>query len=449
MSLRRRLLLLVAGAIALAVAALVTSVYLVVSSQLHDQVEQQLFAAGLAVQSALTPAGGLPGPQNPPTARSPNIPRIIDTAGTVVETRGPPLPIPVTPEARAVAAGNRASSLETLPLNSERFGVLTLPLGPDRALQVMQSLAPVDAALGGLLRTSLIVGSSIALLAPLIGYAVAGGALVPVRRLSRTAERVARTADLAERAEVDGSDELASLAASFNSMLDRLQEVVAQLESAQRAQRQLVADASHELRTPLTTLRANLELLALDQRGHDVDRDEVVADTLAQIDDLAVLMGQLIDLAREDEREPQFTPVHLDQVVGEALDRVRQHYSAVSFDVELEPTVVAGSEESLSRAVANLLDNAGKWSQGGGRVEVALRDATLSVRDHGPGIDDDDLPHVFQRFYRGARGRGSPGSGLGLAIVARVVASHGGDVWAERPPDGGALFRMKLPTPDS
>lgn len=133
---------------------------------------------------------------------------------------------------------------------------------------------------------------------------------------------------------MDGSDELASLAASFNSMLDRLREVVAQLESAQRAQRQLVADASHELRTPLTTLRANLELLALDQLGPEVDRDEVVTDTLAQIDDLAVLMGQLIDLAREDERESEFTPVSLDQVIGEALDRVRQHYSAVSFHAE-------------------------------------------------------------------------------------------------------------------
>lgn len=447
MTFRRRLALLVAAAVVIVGAAVVGSVYVVVREQLRDQVEEELRELAEVVRAA-SPSGALPAPQGPQAPSPPNVPRIVDADGTVVQSRMPGLMLPVTAEAQAVAAGARESSLETLRLGSERYAVVTLPLGSGRAVQIAQSLAPVDDLLDRLLRTSLAVGGAVVLLAPLVGYVVAGGALVPVRRLSRTAERVAKTGDLGQRADAQGNDELASLAGSFNAMLDRLEEMVDTLERAQRAQRQLVADASHELRTPLTTLRTNVELLTLGSEMPDADRSDLATDTVAQIDDLTALVGQLIDLAREDEREPEKTPVRLDHVLEDALDRARQHYPALSFAVELEPTTVLGAQDALSRALANLLDNAGKWSPDGATVEVRMHDGVLEVRDHGPGIDAADLPHVFQRFYRGARTRGSPGSGLGLAIVGQVAASHGGDAWAEQAPGGGALLRLRLPATD-
>lgn len=444
MSFRHRLVLLVAGGVVLVGSVVVVAIYAVVRGQLLDQTEQELRALATVVRPAVSD-GRLPSPQRGPGARPPNVPRIVSADGEVIDTVAPRLEVPVTAQARSVAAGTLDSSFEIVDLGPERSAVITVPSGQDRALQIIQSFAPVEETLGRLLRTSILVGGGIVLLAPLVGYLVAGGALVPVRRLSRTAEDIARTADLGQRATVRGGDELASLAASFNAMLDRLEEMVGTLENAQQAQRQLVADASHELRTPLTTLRANVELLALGPHLAEAERDDLAVDTISQIDDLTGLMGHLIDLAREDEREPEREPVRFDEVVEDELDRTRPRYPDVSFAAELEATTVLGARDALARAVANLLDNAGKWSPQGATVEVSLRHGTLEVRDHGPGIDDADLPHVFQRFYRGAH-RGVPGSGLGLAIVGQVVSSHGGDVWAEQPDGGGTSFRVRLPT---
>jgi two-component system sensor histidine kinase MprB len=226
-------------------------------------------------------------------------------------------------------------------------------------------------------------------------------------------------------------------------MLDRLAEMVETVERARRTQRQLVADASHELRTPLASLRGNVELLALGSDG--ADRTELVSDVLQQLDGLTTLVSQLIELAREELREPERAPVALDQVVHETVRRMRQNYPHLEFAAKLEPTNVLGAPDSLTRAVSNLLDNAAKWSADGGLVEVSLHGGTLEVRDHGPGIDDADLPYVFERFYRGAGARERPGSGLGLAIVAQVVSAHGGEVRAERPAGGGALLTARFP----
>lgn len=449
MSFRRRLTVLVTGAVALTGAVVIVSLYLIVQQQLRGQVEDELDALVERVAAAVEASGNgsLPAPRGS-QARSPNlvnIPRIVDADGDVVDSLLPEVRLPVTSQARAVAAERRDSSFEIVESGSRRFAIATVRVSSDRAVQVARSLEPVDDVLARLLRASLIAGGVAVLLAPLIAHLVVGGALVPVRRLSRTARRVARTADLAQRAEARGDDELASLATSFNTMLDRLEDVVDELERTQQAQRRLVADASHELRTPLTTLRANVELLALDDGMTDDERAELADDTTAQIDDLTALMSQLIDLAREDDRQADRSPTRLDEVVRDAIDRTRPRYPDVSFTAELEPTVVIGTRDALSRAVRNLLDNAGEWSPATGTVEVTLEDGVLEVRDHGPGIDEDDMPHVFQRFYRGTQSRGRPGSGLGLAIVSQVVASHGGRAWAEAAPGGGASFKMRVP----
>jgi len=348
---------------------------------------------------------------------------------------------------RAVAGGEIGSSLETVAFRDTHFYVLTVPAGSDRALQIVHSLADVEEVLRQLLVAAVGFAAAGIVVAPLAGAAVATGALVPLRRSSEVAERVRRTGDLTQRVNARGRDELASFAQSFDAMLDELESMVAEVERARRMQRQLVADASHELRAPLAALRANVEVLSL---GSDAvaDRDALLADTLAGIGDLTTLVGQLIDLAREDQRVHERAPVRLDQVVADEAERIGRRYPAVELVMTLEPTSVLGDIEALARAVANLLDNAAKWTPAGGTVHVGLRDGTLEVRDQGPGIDAADLPRIFERFYRGSRSGGVSGSGLGLAIVAQVLSSHGGTVSARSGDDGGAVFTARF-TPAS
>ena len=446
MTLRRQLALLTAAAVAVTAVVSAVAVYTVVRHQLVGQVNRDLRRVAAVHAAGSVGLGGLGRPLTAVTYRPPYLPRVISADGRIVTARFPHVSYPVTPEAKAVAAGRRSSSIQTVRFGSEHMQVITVAAGAGRAFQAAESLASVNGTLHRLFIALLIVAGAGVLLAPLAGRAVAGGALRPVRRLTRTAGDIARTGDIRYRIDVDGHDELASLGASFNAMLDRLAGMIETVERAQRAQRQLVADASHELRAPLTSLRANVELLALGPDAPVGDRAELVRDTLNQLEGQASLVGQLIDLAREDLREPERMPVRLDEVVEEALAGTRAHYPSIRFEAELEQTTVLGAREALSRAVTNLLDNAAKWSPSSGAVEVRLAGGTLEVRDHGPGIDGADLPFVFERFYRGARARDRPGSGLGLAIVQQVVSSHGGEVRAERAPGGGTLLAASFPT---
>jgi two-component system sensor histidine kinase MprB len=219
------------------------------------------------------------------------------------------------------------------------------------------------------------------------------------------------------------------------------------LADARRAQRRLVADASHELRTPLTSLRTNLEVLGAEHALAPTDRERLRTDVVAQLEELSVLVGDLIDLAREEEprEDAALQDVRLDELVAHAVARARRHAPVVSFVSDLEPCLVRGAPERLDRAVANLLDNAAKWSPPGATVEVRVRDGAVTVRDHGPGIAAEDLPFVFDRFYRAADARGRAGSGLGLAIVRQVAEAHGGEVSAAPADGGGALLCLRLP----
>jgi two-component system, OmpR family, sensor histidine kinase MprB len=216
------------------------------------------------------------------------------------------------------------------------------------------------------------------------------------------------------------------------------------LEESQRKQRQLVADASHELRTPLTSLRTNIEVLASERRLPAAERKRLLSDVVEQLTEMTTLIAELIELARAGERRVEPEDVRLDLLAGDAVERARRNRPQVTFKTELEESLVNGVPESIERAVANLLDNAAKWSPPGGEVDVTVRGATISVRDHGPGIDDADLPYVFDRFYRAASARGMPGSGLGLAIVRQVADAHGGDVIAERADGGGTRITLRL-----
>jgi two-component system sensor histidine kinase MprB len=235
-------------------------------------------------------------------------------------------------------------------------------------------------------------------------------------------------------------DELGRLATSINAML-------AALDTSREQQRELVRDASHELQTPLTSLRTNVEVLARRQDMSDADRTALLADVSQQVAELTVLMQDLVELARDPDMQTEETAeIDLDRLVGDAVARARLRAPDLAIDLDLEPTRVEGRRHQLERAIVNVLDNACKWSPAGERVEVRLRNGTITVRDHGPGIDPDDLPRVFDRFYRAPTARSLPGSGLGLAIARRVIEAHEGSVVVDAAPGGGTIASIHIPT---
>jgi two-component system sensor histidine kinase MprB len=309
---------------------------------------------------------------------------------------------------------------------------------------VARPLTEVDDVLDEVLVALIIVGLAGIALAALLGALVARTALDPIARFTRRTEAIAAKPDVTERMEVVGRDELARLAQSFNTTLEAL-------ERAVESQRQLVADASHELRTPIASLRANIQTLEEADRLPAHELEALRADIVAELDELTALVGDVVELARGGRPPDALDDVQLDELVAAVVDRARRRANShVSYRADLEPTVVRGEPDRIARAVSNLLDNARKWSPDRGTVEVELRDGTLVVRDHGAGFADEDLPNVFDRFYRAKAARGMPGSGLGLAIVRQIAEMHGGHAAAENAPDGGAVMRVRFgPETDS
>jgi two-component system sensor histidine kinase MprB len=367
--------------------------------------------------------------------------------GKVLLRSNADLVLPVDAATRALALHGGASHLTNAHVRGLHLRVLAEPFGKGRVLQLAQSLTEVDSLLRRLrLILVLLVVGGIAL-AALLGAIVAGAAVKPLRALSRATEHVALTRDLSRRVEQPGSDEVGQLAANFNAMLDALAQSMSALDASVHAQRQLVADASHELRTPVTSLRTNIEILQA--QGAEMtrsDQQEMLAEVVEQTEELTLLMNDLIELARGEEPHTSTEEVRLDLLVEEVLDRTHRHSPGTPVERELEPTLIACVPDRLERAVANLIDNAVKHSPPLSPVSVELHAGELTVRDHGGGIAPEDLPHVFDRFYRGAEARGRPGSGLGLAIVRQVAGQLGGGIAAEPAPGGGTVMRLSLPS---
>ncbi|MFI7403755.1 ATP-binding protein [Streptomyces sp. NPDC049541] len=277
------------------------------------------------------------------------------------------------------------------------------------------------------------------------GLAVARAGLRPVDKLTEAVEHVARTEDLSIRIPVedDAEDEVARLSRSFNSM-------TASLASSRDLQQQLIADAGHELRTPLTSLRTNIELLSRsEETGRPLppaDRKALLASVKAQMTELAALIGDLQELSRsEGQRGERVQVVSLEDIVEAALRRARLRGPELTITAELHPWYVRAEPSALERAIVNILDNAVKFSPEGGTIEVELGSGILTVRDHGPGIPAEELPHVFDRFWRSPSARALPGSGLGLSIVARTVGQAGGEVTLTPAEGGGTVATVRLP----
>jgi two-component system, OmpR family, sensor histidine kinase MprB len=347
--------------------------------------------------------------------------------------------LPVSERALAAARGEIDEPFyEDAHVEGTHVRVLTLPLGGGYAVQVARSLEEVDSILRKIKRWLVALALVGIALAAGLGLLVAQAVLAPVQRLTRAAEDVSETRDLSQRIDAGGKDELSRLAATFNTMLGALEE-------SARAQRQLVSDASHELRTPLTSLRTNIEVLARDEALPPKDREQLLRDVTEQLTEMTALIAELVELARGDQAPVEPEDVRLDLAAADAIERTRRNRPGISFKPDLQESMVRGVPATIERAISNLLDNAAKWSPPDGEIEVSVRDGELTVRDHGPGIDPDDLPFVFDRFYRAPSARGLPGSGLGLAIVRQVAEAHGGTVTAEAADGGGTRMRLSLP----
>jgi two-component system sensor histidine kinase MprB len=434
-SFRARIGLAAAVAVAIAVTVLAGAAYVLTRDVLYGQVDNALRErAGEAVLRD-TGAGFVIRLPAPPLGISGTSAQIVAAA----EDAAPPslAGVPITAADRAVAAGRRTAGFRDVDVDGTKVRAYVQRIAPGFAVLVARPQTEVDATLRRL-RWILVVVAFIGIVgAGLLGVLVARSALRPVRRLTETAEDVARTADLSRRIDVTGDDELNRLAATVNTML-------ASLERSVDAQRNLVADASHELRTPLTSARTNVELLV--RPGvTSRERKRMVEDVVAQLEELTALVGDLVELARDGERVDEIEDVRLDVLVADTVERVRRRTPGREFELSLEPTLVRGSAARLDRAVVNLLENAVAWGPEDEPIEVSVADGRVAVRDHGPGIAEEDAERLFDRFYRSARARGRPGSGLGLAIVRQVAETHGGKASAERASGGGARFRIELP----
>jgi two-component system sensor histidine kinase MprB len=433
MTIGRRVILATAAALVTVVVLLSVFAYQLVKRELYSRMDVTLRTR--ATELAPTAVAGRQAFRSVIAAPG-ELVQLLTTNGAV----RPPYQVTVLPNGereRRIASGS-GSATQTIDVAGRRMRLVTSHVAQGEALQIARPLADDDATLRRLRFGFAIVAACALLLALMIGSWVAEKALSPVRRLTRAAEDVARTRDLSVRLDTKGNDEVARLGAAFNEMLEAL-------DHSLTAQRRLVADASHEFRTPLTSIRANAELLERGRVRED-EQDAVARAVVDQVDELDGLVTDLIELALDGEAATRFEDVRLDELVSVEVERMRRLASGVRFELTAEPTSVRGDPERLGRAIANVLGNALKWSPDGGTVDVRVSRGAVVVRDHGPGIDDADLPLVFERFYRAPTARGKPGSGLGLAIVRHVVEAHGGTAEARNAPGGGAVLTLRLPT---
>jgi two-component system, OmpR family, sensor histidine kinase MprB len=486
MTFRHRITLVATVAVAVAVLIASALTYLVVADQLHRQVDNSLRDTAIGLQRGISAGRGQE--RNLPLATPPGVGQrqlrqfleqrrqaqrngsqsarllLQPPKGLLGENRGviqglgpngevlvpPPAGaanLPVDARARRLARAGGSSYFSEIRIGSDHLRVLTiaLPAGtPARAIQIARSLNEVDHTLFNIRLVLALVALGGIAVAALLGSLVSRATISPVRHLSEAVEHVTETQDRARRIPSRGGGELSRLARSFNTMLDALASSMRALDASARVQRQLVADASHELRTPVTSLRANIEVLQQSPALSESDRTGLLSDVAEQLEQLTTLINDVIELARGDEPPTVFEEVRFDQVVSEEVAQARRRAADARIGEDLRETLVLGDPQRLGRAVKNLIDNAVKFAAHDGSIDVALIDGELTVRDHGPGIAAADMPHAFDRFYRGAGARGLPGSGLGLAIVRQVADAHGGEVSAEEAPGGGTLMRLRL-----
>ncbi|MEV7990751.1 HAMP domain-containing sensor histidine kinase [Streptomyces sp. NPDC086077] len=457
---RSRLALLVAAAVAFAVAAVSVSCWFIVQGKLYGQVDDDLRKASIRMPGQLQDAldNCTETPYGTGLFRN-SYSQLVQEDGTVCILQDSPATVKVNQADKDKIKDGNTHDLyfrNGAARDGTDVRVLIRPLGatttatgesgPNVGLVVAVSLKSTQETLNDLALLLLLVSGVGVIGAGAAGLAVARAGLRPVDKLTEAVEHVARTEDLNVRIPVedDSEDEVARLSRSFNSMTSAL-------ASSRDLQQQLIADAGHELRTPLTSLRTNIELLTRsEETGRplpEADRKALLASVKAQMTELAALIGDLQELSRPDtdQQSGKAQVIALHDTVESALRRARLRGPELTITADVRPWYVRAEPSALERAVVNILDNAVKFSPEGGTIEVVLNDGVLTVRDHGSGIPADELPHVFDRFWRSPSARALPGSGLGLSIVARTVQQSGGEVTLSPAQGGGTAVTVRLP----
>jgi two-component system sensor histidine kinase MprB len=361
--------------------------------------------------------------------------QLVDPDGTVSDHSGE-VEVPVDDDDARIAADGGATRYHTVRVDDVPYRVVTVPVSGGGALQLARDVSDTESVLASLRTRFLVVGGAVVAAGILLGWLIARYAVHPLEQLTRTAEHVAGTGDLAAAIPTARRDETGRLARAFATMLDALARSRAQ-------QQQLVQDAGHELRTPLTSLRTNIEVLGRHRELPEPQRVALLADVQSELGELSAMVDELVTLAAEPRDEAR-QRIDLGELVEvQAARAARRHerdvrVTGIGRPVDAGPT-------GLDRAVANLLENAAKFSPAGTPIEVALTGGRVSVRDHGPGIDPAEVDRIFDRFHRSDSARALPGSGLGLAIVRQVVETNGGRVFAGNHPEGGAVVGFELP----
>ncbi|WJZ02086.1 sensor histidine kinase [Corynebacterium freiburgense] len=442
LSLRVRLALVTAIMVAIAVVAVTIVAFFTVSSSLSSSVDKGLEekATSLLYKSF-----------------DPNFVISPESEITAFKSYNPDIKVTYVPPGSPTGVGDRIQILDEFDVLTGKKEMTIRTSGVERILaknnkagatvilaQDLQSMHELTRSLG----VALALMGAVGVLAALgTGIGAASAGLKPVSRLQHAVNYVAKTDDL-RPISVQGNDELAQLTRSFNEML-------AALQASRIRQTELVADAGHELKTPLTSLRTNIELLMMVNSSNgasisESDRRDLERDVIAQIDEMSTLIGDLVDLAREDGPQQVVEPLDLGECMETSLERVKRRRPDVTFEMDTFSWNMYGDPFALGRATLNLMDNAAKWSPPNGVVRIAMRQLTdstveLTFADSGPGIPVEDREKVFERFYRSIQARSMPGSGLGLAIVKQVIVRHAGTIVAEESDDGGALMRVTLP----
>jgi two-component system sensor histidine kinase MprB len=346
----------------------------------------------------------------------------------------PQLPIESADKALSFG-GDRVNESSTV-IEGHTFRTMTVLANDGSLIQVAKDTQILIDARNGMRKWFPLFAALAVMVSAVIGWLFAGRVSKPIEDLALAANDIAQTQDLERRIKVSGSDEVARLSTSFNTMLTAL-------GKSMNRQRQLVQDASHELRTPLTSLRANSELLERASVS-DADRAAILADMRAEIDELTALSTELSALAIDQKAAESPIDTDLAVIADEIATRAaRRGGAAVSVHVT-DDVMVQARPHQLERAISNLVDNAIKFSGGSSEVEIHVGAKRVEVRDHGPGISDEDKPHVFDRFYRATATRSMPGSGLGLSIVSQFAEDHNASAYVLDNVGGGAIVGIQF-----
>jgi len=441
---RSRVITATVAAAALAVVLACVASFITTRSALFNAVDQSL------LQSSQGPVGI----HDADSSITGSFTELVLASGDTVPTTG----VPIDSVIRDYARGKTGHFLRTVQIGDQSYRELIVGLPANSVVtgnecatglcQVSTTSAQLfvvnvtgqENELRSLVRTLLLVAAGGLLLALALGWLLARAALRPLEDVTNEIETVTETNNMRYRIEEGDADELGRLRRVFNRLLSSV-------DSSQTLQRQLVLDASHELRTPLTSLRTNAQVLSRAKELSTEDLTQLTNDMVTQVDELASLVTDLGELARGERSEGAVEQLRLDECVDECVDTARTYarIKDVTIDSHVEAFTLDGRRDRLIRAISNLLTNAVKFTPRGGRIVVISSSGTVTVSDSGPGISEDDIPFVFDRFWRSASSRALPGSGLGLSIVAQVVAEFNGMVTVDRDPElGGARFTMTL-----